>query len=403
MSLVSIPANLTTIPILGIWIIPLGLLSAITVPFSTGVAGFFLNIGSWGLNIMMDIITFWSRLPGSSIWMVTPNLFEILVFYSLILFTFFFKRFRWAKIGLAVVIVLALSDVAYWVTKVRFNRDFQVTFLDVGKGNAALVSFPGGKKMLIDGGGFSSGSFDVGKMVVAPYLWHSKIRCIDYLVLSHPQADHMNGLRFIARFFHPKEFWYNGDEVDTATFRELMAIIQTQNIKKMLPADLKREIRINGARVRILHPDPDTGVLSIKDDKKRLNNNSLVLKITYGETSFLFPGDLEKAGEEVLIANAGRMIKSDILLSPHHGSKTSSTKKFLDMVRPAICVVSSGERIARNFPHRTVLGRLRDIDCKVIRTARSGAVEVIIGQDQFHIETFLEGDRPYKNHFLKDR
>ena len=73
----------------------------------------------------------------------------------------------------------------------------KVTFLDVGQANSALVEFPMGKKMLIDGGGFPRDHFDVGRMVVAPYLWHSKIRRIDYLVLSHPQADHMNGLRFI--------------------------------------------------------------------------------------------------------------------------------------------------------------------------------------------------------------
>jgi len=400
---VSIPANLTTIPILGIWVIPLGLLSAAAVPFSTGVAGFFLTIGSWGLNIMMDIIGFWSRLPGSSIYMVTPNIFEILIFYSLILFTFFFKRFRWAKIGLAVVMVLALSDVAYWVYQVRFNRDLEVTFLDVGKGNSALVSFPGGKKMLIDGGGFSSGSFDVGKMVVAPYLWHSKIRHIDYLVLSHPQADHMNGLRFIARFFHPEEFWYNGDTAETQTYRELIDIVEKGKIRKMLPADLKTDIQINGAHVQVLHPDPDAEALRIPDDKKRLNNNSLVLKITYGGTSILFPGDLEKAGEAVLIANAGQMLKSHILLSPHHGSKTSSSRDFLDRVRPVICIVSSGERIARNFPHRSVLDRLQQIGCTVIRTARSGAVAIRIGQNRFRITTFLEGDRPHKNHFLKNR
>ena len=393
-SLISLPANLTTVPILGMWIIPLGLLSAITLPFSTGAADFFLQVGAWGLNSMMEIIEFWARLPGSSIWMVTPNLYEILIFYGLIFFVFFFRRGRWAKIGLAVAVILTLSDIGYWVCKVRFNRDLEVTFLDVGKGNAALVSFPGGKKMLIDGGGFSRGNFDVGKMVVAPFLWHSKIGRIDYLVLSHPQSDHMNGLRFIATAFHPKEFWYTGDQVETATFKELISIIERGKIKTMLPADLKGVIRINGADIRVLHPDPDMPPFLPKDDKTWLNNRSLVLKITYRGTAFLFPGDLEEAGEAALISNAGEMVKSDILLSPHHGSKTSSSKTFLEMVRPGICIVSSGEGRSRNLPHQTVLQRLRRIRCKVIRISRSGAVTITIGKDQFDVRTFLEGKRP---------
>jgi competence protein ComEC len=401
--LVSIPANLSTVPILGLWVIPLGLLSAATIPFSTGIAGFFLQIGAWGLNILMVIIDFWAGLPWSSIWTVTPNLFEILGFYILILFAFLFKRFRWAKAGLVVVAVFILSDIAYWVYRVRFNRDLQVTFLDVGKGNSALVSFPGGKKMLIDGGGFSSGSFDVGEMVVAPYLWHSKIMRIDYLVLSHPQTDHMNGLRFIARHFHPKEFWHNGDPVETPSYKELMAIVDTRKIRKMRPADLKGEIEINGARVQVLHPDPNRLILGIKDDGKRLNNNSLVLKITYGDASFLFPGDMEKAGEEVLISHAGQMIQSDILLAPHHGSKTSSSKEFLDMVKPRLCIVSSGERTVRNFPHPTVLKRLRDTGCDVLQIACSGAVTVTARQDRLDISTFVEGRETSINLFSGKR
>ena len=393
-SLVSVPANLTTVPILGMWVIPLGLLSAITAPFSLSVAGFFLHLGACGLNKMMAIIEFWSHIPWSSIWTVTPNLFEIFLFYSFIVGIFFFKRRRWAKMGVSLIAVLILSDAAYWVYQVRFNRDLEVTFLDVGQGNAALVAFPGGKKMIIDGGGFSSGSFDVGKMVVAPYLWHKKISQIDYIALSHPQADHMNGLRFIAKAFHPKEFWYNGDDVETATFSELKTILETGKIKTLLPSDLRDGIEINGVRVSILHPDSDGQPVILEKDGKWLNNNSLVLKIAYRGKTFLFPGDLEKPGEEMVVSNAGEMLKSDILLSPHHGSKTSSTREFLEMVRPGICIISSREEGAGNFPHETVLDRLRDMGCRVIRISRSGAVEVIVGKDRFKVRTFLEEKNP---------
>jgi competence protein ComEC len=397
--LVSIPANMTTVPILGMWLIPMGLLASALLPFSPETAGLFLQIGAWGLDIWMALIRFWAGIPWSSVWTVTPNLFEIVLFYLFMISIFFFKRFKWAQMGLALAVVLALTDVTYWVSTVRFNRDLQVTFLDVGKGNAALISFPGGRKMLIDGGGFAGSSFDVGEMVVAPYLWHSKILKIHYLVLSHPQADHMNGLRFIADTFHPEEFWHNGDQVETPSYQELMKIVEARKIRQRLPHDLGEPTEVNGVRIQVLHPDPESPRPGPADPGKRLNNNSLVLRISFRNTSFLFPGDIEKAGEESVIARVGQPIQSDILLAPHHGSNTSSSKAFLEMVKPQLCIVSSGERTARHFPHPMVLKRLREIGCRVVRIPLSGAVTVTVGRDRVTITTFLEGGDPSKNPF----
>jgi len=389
-SLVSVPANLTTVPILGLWIIPLGLVSAMISFVSPWAAVLFIHMGAWGLDLMMVLIRFWAGIPWASIWTITPNLFEISLFYSLILCLSLFRGHRWARIGIILTAGLILGDTAYWVYKVRFSRDLEVTFLDVGQGNAALVAFPGGKKMLIDGGGFSRGSFDVGKMVVAPTLWYKKIGRIDYMVLSHPQADHMNGLRFIAKAFDPGEFWYNGDQVQTPAFRELKAIIRAEKIRELLPGDLGEGLDINGARVEVLHPDPRARPATGKDGRW-LNNNSLVIRITYRGRSFLFPGDIEEPGEEVLLSNVGERVKSDVLLAPHHGSRTSSSIRFLRMVRPRICVVSSREGGAGNFPHKTVLERLRRMGCRVFMISRSGAVEIIVGEDRLEVKTYLEG------------
>lgn len=389
-SLVTIPANITVVPILGLWVIPLGLLSALALPISCEVAEVFLKMGAVGLNVMMDLIRFWSGLQWSSIWIITPNIFEIFIYYALIFSIFFIKRFSWAKTGLLVLAFFVMADIGYWTYRVRFNNNLEVTFLDVGQGNSALVVFPGGKKMLIDGGGFPRDYFDVGKMVVAPYLWHSKIMSIDYLVLSHPQADHMNGLRFIARFFHPKEFWHNGDEVKTASYKELTDIVESKGIKKVLPADMAGGRQINGAKVEVLHPLKGNNSSSLNNKRTGLNNNSLVLKITYGGKSILFSGDLEEQGEKVLISNAGRAVKTDILLSPHHGSKSSSTKQFLRMTRPGTCVISSGEGNFFGFPHQQTLKRLKGIGCKTIRIDQAGAVQCTISQNRLIIKTYLK-------------
>jgi len=248
--------------------------------------------------------------------------------------------------------------------------------------------------MLIDGGGFPRDHFNVGKMVVAPFLWHSKIKRIDYLALSHPQSDHMNGLRFIAREFHSKEFWFNGDKVETASFKELMSIIESKKIKMLLPVDLVKGREINGAKIDFMYPLPGKKTSNLFYNGTRLNNNSLVLKISFHGKSFLFPGDLESEGEAILVSTKQNALKSDVLLSPHHGSKSSSTKGFLRMVKPGICVISSGQGNFFGFPHEQTLKRLDEIGCRAIRIDQSGAVQCTVGPDQqFEIRTFQDSAR----------
>ena len=243
--------------------------------------------------------------------------------------------------------------------------------------------------MLIDGGGFSRDNFDVGRMVVAPFLFHSKILRIDYLILTHPQADHMNGLRFIASNFQPEEFWTNGDRAENQSFRKLMNILDTKSIKRVLPSDLRGGIEISGVKIDILHPPSNGDGGQVLGRSLRLNDNSLVLKLSYGGKSFLFPGDLERAGEEMLVLNASTLLKSDILLAPHHGSKGSCSRRFLEMVRPGICIISSGSGSDFEFPHSETLDRLEETGCRIIRTDRVGAVQLYAKPERLEINSFL--------------
>jgi competence protein ComEC len=389
-SIVALPANLTSVPILGLWIIPAGLLSALCLPISSSLADLFLQLGAWGMEGMGSIIQFWSHLPGAAFWMMTPNAMEILLFYGLIFFIYFFRRWPWARVALLIVVLLFIADIFYWTYKTRFNPHLEVTYLDVGQGNSTLIRFPKGEKMLIDGGGFPRGNFDVGKMVVGPFLLHSKIRRIDYLVLTHPQSDHMNGLRFMAAHFHPREFWYNGDSVETQSFTELMNIVESKKIKIRFPADLRDGREISGVRVELLHPNYAGNRQRRFHQAGGLNNNSLVLKFSYGGKSLLFPGDLERLGEDRVISNAGPLLKSDILLAPHHGSKGSSSKPFLEIVKPGVCIISSGSGNAFGFPHSETLKRLGGIGAKVIRVDQVGAVQISIGQSHFQVKSFLK-------------
>jgi competence protein ComEC len=247
--------------------------------------------------------------------------------------------------------------------------------------------------MMIDGGGFTNNRFDMGKMVIAPFLWHRKIRTVNYLVLTHPQADHMNGLRFITEAFHPEQFWYNGDQVETRSFKNLMAALDKQDVHIKEPAQLSDKIRLNGAEIEVLHPEPGIRINDMPLEGKDLNNRSMVLKITFAGVSILFPGDIEDEGEKRLLRRVGARVRSDILLSPHHGSRTSSSEAFLKMVAPEICVISSGEDRYNRFPDPLVLKRLAEIECESICISHSGAVAVRVGPDGFvEIHSFRSED-----------
>jgi competence protein ComEC len=221
----------------------------------------------------------------------------------------------------------------------------------------------------------------MGEMVVAPFLLRSKIMKVDTLVLTHPEADHMSGLRYIADHFSPREFWYNGEKLEFASFRELMALLEAKGIRRKTPADLWEGRDISGAHVEILHPAE--GVLS-----KKSNDNSLVMRISSGGTSFLFPGDLEAAGEHTLVSRSGSRLKSDVLLAPHHGSKSSSSTPFLEAVTPNACIVSCGRENPFGFPSFEVLGRLKSQGCRVLRVDEVGAIEVSAAQGGFQIKSF---------------
>lgn len=376
---VALFANITTIPLLGFWIIPAGLLSALLLPLSTSSAGLVLHIGATGLHTMMAIIRFWSQLPFASIWMVTPNALETGLFYGLLFCIFFLKKWRWTRPALVFVCVAVFLDTGYWIYTTTFRHQFRVTFLDVGQGNAALVEFSGGKRMIIDGGGFPGSGFDVGRNVVAPFLWHEKIMGVDYLVLSHPQVDHLNGLVFLAEAFRPKEFWYNGDYSRDAAFSGLMNLISSRGIDILLPASLSHGRKISGVNVEILHPPPHhVSHPPFPTKRWSLNDRSLVLRLSYHEKAFLFPGDIEQQGEETLLKTAQGNLRSNVLLSPHHGSNTSNSEEFLAAVAPEICVISCGEKNRFGFPHSSTLQKLRLRKCRILRTDREGAIQVTV-------------------------
>jgi competence protein ComEC len=229
-STVSLPANLTVVPIIGLWVIPLGLLSSITLLLSSPLAGFLLSLGEFGLNLAISFVQFWSDIPWSSIWVIRPRWLEIVLLYGVIFLSLNFTRSRLYRIFLLLFLIVFFIDIGCCVYKTRCNSNLRVTILDAGRGDASLVQFPGKEKMLITHNTFGQNNFNLGRIIVAPYLWHEKIHRIDYLFLSNPQVDQTEKLQFMIKNFHPKEVLFS-----LSTERVIKGVkIKTGNAEKIM-------------------------------------------------------------------------------------------------------------------------------------------------------------------------
>jgi competence protein ComEC len=247
----------------------------------------------------------------------------------------------------------------------------EITFLDVGQGDAAFIRFPDGKTMLIDGG-LNMRGYDSGERVLNPFLCYEGVRKIDLLLLSHPDNDHGGGFEHILREFGVKRaLGVPHRDLPAPTHQSLHEIIDLKGI----PHELGYAGAIDltpTARIDLLHPLNEASINLMDGD---VNNDSLVVKITYGDFRILFTGDIEQSAEEALIAS-GHDLRAEVIKVPHHGSQTSSSVALIDAVHPQYAVFSLGERNKFNFPSERVVNRYRERGCRVLRTDELGAIRL---------------------------
>ncbi len=394
-STVGIVANLFVIPIIGFLVVPLGLASIFLYPISTSAAALCIFLAGNILKPAMAIVLFFAKIPFACVKTITPSLLEISCYYILgwVIFRLFTRINNKEKIDkitsytLILLVFILLADIFYWVDKRFWNDNLRITAIDVGQGTASLIEFPRGHTALIDGGGFSDNTiFDMGAMVVAPILWRKKIRTVETLILSHPNSDHLNGLLYIAQNFNVKRIWTNGEPVETLGYKNLVAIIKSREILNPMYQTMNKTEHIDNAEIKILYPPAD--FMSNNEKWRNTNNNSMVIKIIFGTVSFLFPGDIEKAAEKELVAMVGADLKSTVLFSPHHGSRTSSTIVFMEKVNPEIVIISSGFHSRFNFPHKSVLNRYNLLGCRFYNTAKDGAVTIRTNGKSLTIDSY---------------
>jgi competence protein ComEC len=243
--------------------------------------------------------------------------------------------------------------------------------------------------MLIDGGGLPEDRFDIGKNVIAPFLWKKKIRKIDYLVLTHPDPDHFKGLNFIASHFSIGQFWDNGVRGDSESYIRLEETLSGKKIQRSSLNDQTLPQMIHDVQFSILNPSTLKESRRTSQNPSLLNNQSLVMKGQFKQIAFLLTGDVEKEAEYRMVRK-GVPLKVDLLKIPHHGSASSSTQIFLESVKPSYAILSVRERSLGRLPHPEVLRRYERLGTKVLRTDKHGAITVVTDGERIEIETFLK-------------
>jgi competence protein ComEC len=243
------------------------------------------------------------------------------------------------------------------------NGTLEVHFIDVGQGDSMLVKYDN-KSMLVDGGPIDAGP------AVAAYLKSHGVSTIDVLVSTHPHADHIGGLLTILKEFPVKVVYDSGIPHTTQTFEEYLTLIDQKNIRYIVP---QRGDRIDlgpGVTAQVLSPPPG-GI-----DGGDLNENSIVLKITFCDTSFLLASDTGFPAEDAM-RSSGVDLRSDVLKVGHHGSKYSSGKAFLQAADPKYAVIEVGANNPYGHPAPATVARLEEIGAKVYRTDRDGNIVMI--------------------------
>jgi competence protein ComEC len=375
-SVTGLTANLAIVPLMSA-MVPLGFAAIFTGwHWLAGLAKFLLVSSEWFASFHARFEPD-RRVPDPPAWLAVA--FAL----SLILFACALRRrrlWRWTAGALAA----GLFALIVWspFTPEIVPRSLELTAVDVGQGDALLVAFPDGKTMLVDGGGIPAFGkapkprIDVGEDVVSPYLWTRRFQHVDVIASTHSHDDHCGGLPALMRNFRPREFWAGANAAALErTASQLGVSVREPRAGESIP--------FGGAWIDVLAPSRD-----YIPGPKPENNDSLVLRIRYGEHAFLLTGDVDSKVEEEMIADGGfRPI--DVLKVAHHGGRHSTSAPFVETARPRFAVVSAGFGNMFNHPHPDVVRRLGEAHAGLYRTDHDGLITIRSDGHRIHVETYV--------------
>jgi competence protein ComEC len=363
--LLSIIINIFAIPLGGL-IVSLGFTSLLFAPVYHGAASVYGALNQEILSGFISAVQWLGNLPFSHVTIFSPDILTILSYLSFILLIVNYKKSILRKW----FIFLFLISINLVVWKATFTCDSnKLTWiqLDVGQGDSALLRLPREKIILIDGGE-KKPHFDNGERVIAPYLRKMGIRKLDAVILTHAHNDHLGGLIYILENFKIGRIITSGASYDSYLHTCFLKVIEKKRIPLHTITAPDSLIEFPGVKILFHYP-----VLKTKKSSTNTNNKSIVTSILYGKTKLLFMGDAESKIENEFLRSM-KLSGYNILKTGHHGSKTSSTVQFLQKVNPQYAVISVGEGNRFKHPSDVIIDRYKDMGIKIYRTDNEGAV-----------------------------
>lgn len=329
------------------------------------------------LLIMMlrKIAEICANIPFAQMYVPRYAIFFVIVIYILI----FCRKLKCRKyvysfltIGVSILLIVNFTDV--------YQDRMRINFIDVGQGDSCLIRYKGTNIMIDSGGSLSKNkdgkSYDIGENVLNNYLLNRGITRLDYIMASHFDEDHSQGFIFLLKNMKVKNVIISEQYKTSSIYEQFKQICKKQNIQ-IIYVKSGDEIRIKDLAFKILHPKSKENQIS----ENPLNNNAIVCMVKYKNRRILFTGDIEKVAENEMVKEYTNGLKADILKVGHHGSKTSTTKEFLDLINPSVALIGVGQNNKFGHPNEDVIKRLEEKNIQIYRTDEMGEISVIIDKN----------------------
>jgi competence protein ComEC len=390
--------NLLVVPLTGL-IVPLGFL-ALGAGLLVSSVGRLLAVPlGWLTLLLLRVVTWFAHFPSWSYRIPTPYGGLVAFFFVLLLalcVTFYLESAyrKTAALALATALAISAATVAVFPFSPKWSKGkLELTVLDVRQGDSLFVVSPGGKTLLIDGGGDVldypghevTRGFDPGEEAVSPYLWSRGFKKLDVVALTHAHRDHLGGLAAVLNNFRVDHLWI-GREVSIPALSELEDLARSHGVSVEHEAE-GSSFSWDGVIGTFFWPEASSTSLA----SAAKNNDSLVLRLQYGKRTMLLPGDAERETERAVLAHEeASALRADVLKIGHHGSKNSTTQPFLDAIEPKIAIISSGEDNPYGHPSPELLDRLQTVGARIYRTDRNGAIRVLTDGQTLEVSCFVD-------------
>ncbi|MDH3347964.1 MAG: DNA internalization-related competence protein ComEC/Rec2 [Desulfobulbaceae bacterium] len=382
-SLIGPLANLILEPLLCLWSLPCGLISSILLPVSPTSSLLFLKLGTVGITLTTIFLNLIAKLPFSSVRTITPSITEWVIYIILLTFIIIHGRITIRKSVFAILTFSLVTSHTLGLFRVITPNELEIDFLDIGQGSSTFILTPKGHTILIDGGGYASRNFDPGERIIAPFLYANRIWRIDDIVITHPHADHYNGIPFIMHHFKPKRLWIAGKKFNILDYQKILHDAEKLGISVIAPQHERIIDREPNLEIKCQHIN--YGTVTHND---KINERGLIVSVRYGKNSLLFPGDIGSVVEQRLV-NQNEVKQANILLASHHGSKYSCLPNFIRRVNPEIIVVSSGKNKQGQYPATEHMLKWSSMGIKWLVTSESGTIRCIMDEKKFTVYSMI--------------